>query len=194
MKKKYPVSLPVHFAGFPPMFKVTCGASIPSPYSYGSRVILHRTPLCGIVQGGYEEGKSLPDLSMIYSDTGQDGNFDLKLSFYGWGTFYKDNDDAPYCSLEIRKGIKVEAHGISKKFETHDIWETLIPASTVLTDNPIIKNIALLYTEKSSTPEPADGYVRVLNKSDIFSPSLSGGIRLNGTLQLSGEGIVWLKS
>jgi len=190
MKKNYPVSLPVRFEDFPSMFKVTCGQLIPSPYSFGSRVLVQRTPLCGVVQGQYVEGSALPEFAMIYSDTGSDAAYDLKLSFYGWGTFYVVNTGDKYCALEIRKGIKVEVSGLSKKFETYDVWETFVPASLVLTDPPQIKTVSIVYTETPDSDIPRAGYVRVEN---VFYNSDNETIKLRGTLLLGGDGTMWWK-
>ena len=191
MKKNYPVSLPVRFEDFPAMFQVTCGHMIPPPQSFGSRVLIRRTPLCGVVQGQYAEGVALPEFAMIYSDTGSDAAYDLKLSFYGWGTFYVANADDAYCTLEIRKGIKVEATGLSKKFETYDLWETRVPASLVLTDSPSLRSVAVTYVEPQSSAAIRDGYVRVEN---VFYSSNDSVLKLKGTLLLGGDGSMWWKA
>jgi hypothetical protein len=141
MKENYPISVHCSFSDFPPMIKIICGPDIPLPFSYGSRVVMAKTALCGVVQGSYIDGEALPDYFMIYSDTGEDDAFNLKLSFYGWGTFYVAKIDDAYCHLEIRKGIKVESGSISKKFEVKDTWETMIPSSTVLSSSVTIPAI-----------------------------------------------------
>jgi hypothetical protein len=153
MKQPYPVSIPIRFEGYPSAFKLICGAGIPAPLSYGSRVILSRTPRCGVVQGSYVSGASLPDYAMIYSDTGSDTDFTFKCSDYGWGTFFVKRPTDAYCTLEVRKGRRIECGSLANKFEINELWETLIPASTVLTADEIAKHVAVRYVEPDDSEE-----------------------------------------
>jgi hypothetical protein len=194
MKENYPISLPLRFAGFPAAIRMICGEKIPAPYSYGSRVLLYRTPLCGEVQGEYISGAALPDYAMIYSNTGSDTDFDLRISFYGWGTFFQKKSDDTYCTLEIRKGTKIECGSLSKKFETIDLWETKVLASTNLSSLTVLQ-IATSYSEPSASESIPDGYTRVSDINDAMTTVASDGtITLTGSLLLGGDGTVYYKS
>ena len=137
---------------------------------------------------------SQPEYStMIYSNTGSDDAFDVKLSFYGWGTFYVADSGDAYCHLEVRKGINVEGAGLSKKFEIADVWETLIPSSTILKNVPVINTIAVSYINNDDIELIASGYVKITDMYDVFYTNDSGVICLKGVLHFSGDGTLWWK-
>lgn len=175
MAEAYPVSLPCRFEGFPGRVRITCGPAFDDlracPYSWGSRVVCARTPLCGEVQGEYVPGAALPVREMIFSDTGMDDAFDLKLSFFGYGTFHLAAPDDAFCSLDVVKGVRVEAAGLSRSFEITDLWETGIAAATDLT-----------------VPPAASGSVRVDEDAadNSYSVTWYAGEAAGGYLTLSG--------
>jgi hypothetical protein len=137
MSDTYPQSLHCRFEGFPSRIKVVCGRAFSearaTPYSYGSQVILSQTPLSGVLQGELVAGESLPTLEIIHSDTGDDTAFDLKVAHYGYGRFYLADAGDAYYALSVIKGVRIEATGINRSFETVDVWNTRIPAATDLT-------------------------------------------------------------
>lgn len=137
MSDTYPQSMHCRFEGFPARIKVVCGRAFSearaTPYSFGSRVILSQTAKSGVLQGELVAGESLPTLEIIHSDTGDDTTFDLKVSHYGHGRFYLAAAGDTHYSLAVIKGVRIEATGIHRSFETVDVWNTLIPAATDLT-------------------------------------------------------------
>lgn len=124
------------FEGFPARARFTCGQAFDGlagcPYSFGSRVDCFQTPASRTLQGELVKREYLPAYEMIYSDTGEDENFGLKIASYGYGTFYEAGWEDPFYSLAVVKGIRVEAAGLTKAFETLDVWETKIPVETSL--------------------------------------------------------------
>jgi len=140
MPQFYPLSLYCRFEGFPARTRYTCGRAFDAlplcPYSHGSRVECRTTPLSGQIQGELVMGSDLPLYEIIYSDTGSDEEFGLKTSSYGHGIFYLDSEDAAYLSLAVVKGVRVEAPGLRKPFETRDVWETRIPAGEGMWEIP----------------------------------------------------------
>ena len=99
-------------------------------FDLGQSVVLQQTPLSGQEQGNKIVGSELPEKQMIYTDTGDDSSFNLKVSYYGWGEFYLlDGED--YYSLDITKGMSVQAGDWSnaKLFETVFRGSTKIPSS-----------------------------------------------------------------
>jgi hypothetical protein len=166
------------FEGFPSRIKVVCGRAFSearaTPYSHGSQVTLSQTPLSGVVQGSLVIGESLPTCEIIYSDTGDDTAFDLKVAHYGYGRFYlAAADDAAY-SLAVIKGIRVEATGIDRCFETVDVWNTHIAAATDLT---------------TATAEAQDVWSQDADAGITWyaGTAASGSVVISGTLQLGGD-------
>lgn len=136
MSEIYPQSMHCRFEGFPARVRVVCGRAFSearaTPYSFGSRVNLAQTPKSGVLQGACVAGQALPGLEIIYSDTGDDDVFDLKVSHYGYGRFYLPDAQASRYALAVIKGVRVEARGIRRAFETVDVWETLLALGTDL--------------------------------------------------------------
>jgi len=93
MQFEYPVSAHCEFTDFPAALDVRLGArageAVPGA-SPGTRRWLRQTPQSGFVQGVLAPGSPLPDLAMVYSDTGSDSDFALKLSFDGFTSFYRE--------------------------------------------------------------------------------------------------------
>ncbi len=175
----YPQSMLCRFAGFPARIRVICGRAFSetraTPYSFGSRVILSQTPLSGLTQGSLVAGSALPTREIIHSDTGDDTTFDLKVSHYGYGRFYRARDADDTYSLAVIKGLRVEAAGINRSFETVDVWTTLIPAASAITDTP------------GSTAWPQDAADGAASSITWYQGSApAGSVSIDGTIQLDG--------
>ena len=182
MSDIYPQSLPCRFEGFPARIRVVCGRAFSearaTPYSFGSRVALAQTPKSGQTFGELAVGQELPVTEIIYSDTGNDQGFHLKVSHYGCGRFYLADAKAPFFTLAVVKGIRVEAAGICRSFETVDLWNTLIPAGSGLSSPPAAVDAVWL--------EDADDQNR--GRVAWYSGSLPAGGRIvSGRLQLRGD-------
>ena len=71
MELLYPQSIPCTFSDFPAVLDVRLGnlasALIPGA-SLGSKLLLYRTPKCGVAQGDYVVGSALPECRMIGRD------------------------------------------------------------------------------------------------------------------------------
>lgn len=181
MVEAYPLSLPCRFDGFPGRIRVTCGPAFDDlrgcPYSFGSRVTCARTPLCGVAQGDYLPGSALPRQEMIFSDTGSDTAFDLKIAFTGHGTFHLAAPGDERYSLAVIKGLRVQAFGLDRTFEITDLWETGIVAETDLTVPP---------------PLPGMVWVDENARQGAYAVTWYGGrgqagyAAINGRLQLGG--------
>ncbi|MFU2208507.1 hypothetical protein [Solidesulfovibrio sp. C21] len=182
MSDIYPLSMHCRFEGFPARIRVTCGQAFDTaratPYSYGSRVTLSQTPRSGLLSGTLTPGEPLPTLETIYSDTGDDDDFSLKLAHYGYGRFYLPDADASRYALALVKGIRVEATGVYRSFETVDIWDTLIPAATDLS-KPLAAGDAVYLQDDDGTGRTSVVWYR--------GDMPAGGIVVTGTLQLGGD-------
>ncbi|WP_428562095.1 MAG: hypothetical protein ACP59X_20505 [Solidesulfovibrio sp. DCME] len=183
----YPLAMHCRFEGFPARIRVTCGQAFAearaTPYSFGSRVDLVRTPQSGVLAGTLTPGQALPALEMIYSDTGADDAFDLKVAHYGYGRFYLAHaGDASY-TLAVIKGLRVEATGIRRSFETVDVWDTLVPAEADLTDLSELPDAVILQDD--------DGTKRT--SITLFVGDMpTGGLIVTGRLQLGGQAALQL--
>lgn len=180
MSDSYPQSMLCRFAGFPARIRVICGRAFSearaTPYSFGSRVTLSQTPLSGVTQGSLVAGSALPTQEIIHSDTGEDTNFDLKVSHYGYGRFYRASADDSTYSLAIIKGVRIEAAGINRSFETVDVWTTLIPAASTITDTA---------GSTAWTQDAADGAAASVIWYQGSAPA--GSVSIDGTIQLDGS-------
>ena len=181
MSEIYPQSLPCRFAGFPARIAVVCGRAFSearsTPYSFGSRVTLTQTPKSGQTFGELAVGLTLPTTEIIYADTGRDDVFDLKISHYGCGRFYLADAEAAYFTLAVVKGVRLEAAGICRAFETLDRWDTLIPADA-LPGAPVTPEAVWLQDAEDTNR------VRVA----WFAGSMPAGGRIvSGHLQLGGD-------
>jgi len=134
MELLYPQTIPCTFSNFPAALDVRLGnlasTLIPGD-SLGSKLLLYRTPKCGVAQGDYVVGSALPECRMIYSDTGRDDDFNFKMSFIGYGTFYKLTSADQCLRFQVFKAIAIETPLAGEKIfgDTFDC-ETLIPADT----------------------------------------------------------------
>ncbi|WP_075356088.1 hypothetical protein [Desulfovibrio sp. DV] len=182
MSEMYPQSLPCRFAGFPARIAVVCGRAFSearsTPYSFGSRVTLAQTPKSGQTFGELAVGAVLPTTEIIYADTGCDDVFNLKISHYGYGRFYAADAAAAFFTLAVVKGMRVEASGVCRAFETVDIWNTLVPVARDLSVPPQTPDAVWL--------QDADDNNRV--RVAWFAGSVPPGGRIvSGHLQLGGD-------
>lgn len=147
MELIYPQSVPCSFHNFPIALDIRMGAlggEIVAGASLGSKFTLTRTPKCGVAQGEYTVGSALPECRMIYSDTGSDDDFTIKVSFIGYGTFYRLTSADQFLRFQVYKAIAIETAAGEKVFGDTFDCETLIPAETDITalfnyDGPTIK-------------------------------------------------------
>lgn len=185
MKLPYPQSVNCSFDNFPPALDVRMGKSaneIVASSSWGSKFVLNQTPKSGILQGEYSAGSTIPDLAWIYSDTGSDDDYSLKISFIGHGSFYKLTSSSAFLRAQVYKAIIIENPDTGQKIfgDTFDC-ETLIPAGTDAAalfsyDWPIVQ-----YVDQASTGEGSSTVVingQTYNLSDgtsITMTSATGG-------------------
>jgi hypothetical protein len=182
MSDIYPLSMHCRFEGFPARIRVVCGRAFSeargTPFSYGSRVDLSRTPQSGVLAGALVPGEPLPALETVYSDTGDDHVFNLKVAHYGYGRFYLGAAGDACYTLAVIKGLRVEALGICRSFETVDVWETRIPAATDLTAVPAATSGPVVVQDA----DPGAGTSVVWFGGDVPGP----GLVVRGSLQLGG--------
>lgn len=130
MKFNYPQSIPCYFDNFPAALEIRLGklaGSIIEGTSLGSRFVLRRTPNFCVPQSEYIAGSALPDCRAIYSDTGNDDDFVLKVSFFGHGTFYKKTESDKHLMFEVYKAIAIKTQTIKEIiFGSSFTCETLI--------------------------------------------------------------------
>ena len=100
-------------------------------FDYGQTVVLQQTSNSGVLQGDKVVGEELPKKAMIYTDTGLDDSFNLKIEYYGWGEFYLKNAGDECFSLDITKGMTVKAADWDKEecFQAVRSGKTKIPNS-----------------------------------------------------------------
>ena len=182
MADTYPQSLPCRFEGFPARIRVLCGRAFSerpgTPCSFGSRVELAQTPKSGRTFGELAVGAPLPTTEIIYADTGDDEEYALKISHYGLGRFYLARSEDAFLTLAVVKGIRVEAAGVNRSFETVDLWDTLIAATADLSSPPV--------SPEDIWVEDADDRDRV--RTTWFMGTIpTGGRIVHGRLQLGGE-------
>ncbi|BAH73910.1 hypothetical protein [Solidesulfovibrio magneticus] len=185
MADLYPQSLPCRFEGFPPRIQVVCGRAFSerpgTPYSFGSRVILAQTPRSGQTSCVLAVGEPIPTTEIIYADTGDDDEYNLKISHYGLGRFYLADADDAWFRLVVVKGIRLEAAGLSRAFETVDIWETLIPATAAVPAPSVTPDAVWL--EDATDATETDRVRATWFTGDIPA----GGRIVRGRLQLAGD-------
>lgn len=185
MADLYPQSLPCRFEGFPARIQVVCGRAFSerpgTPYSFGSRVTLAQTPKSGQTFGDLTVGQPIPVSEIIYADTGDDDHYNLKISHYGLGRFYLAAADAAWFSLAVVKGLRLEAAGLSRAFETVDVWETRIPASSPVPPPSIAPEA--IWLEDAQDEQETDRVRATWFTGDIPA----GGRIVRGRLQLAGD-------
>ena len=185
MADLYPQSQPCRFEGFPPRIRVVCGRAFSerpgTPYSFGSRVTLAQTPKSGQTSGVLAPGQPIPVTEIIYADTGDDDRFHLKVSHYGLGRFYLAAENAARFSLAVVKGIRLEAAGLNRSFETVDVWETLIPADAPVAAPSVAPDA--IWLEDAEDGQDTDRVRATWFAGDIPV----GGRIVRGRLQLAGD-------
>jgi len=184
MNLPYPQSIPCSFDNFPAALDVRLGhlaSSLIAGDSLGSKLLLYRTPKCGVAQGDFAVGSALPECRMIYSDTGSDTDFTLKVSFIGYGTFYKLTSSDTYLRFQVYKAIAIETPTAGEKVfgDTFDC-ETLIPAGTDTTALFIYDGSTIQYTEPTTATGSGafwlDGQeYKLADGASITITSASGG-------------------
>jgi hypothetical protein len=163
MKYNYPYSVSCRFNGFPNSICIRCGELLNSylpSVSLGSAIKLFETPNSGKElgwmpdqgnEGNYrtkflyydsEAGKSVyakfyigySDIKKIYTDTGLDTEFSLKIYFSGFGTFFLNKPNDKYYFFDVYRAINLQftQDGNVLEFGSHAICETKISANTGL--------------------------------------------------------------
>ncbi len=185
MSDVYPLSMHCRFTDFPSRIRVICGrafeAARATPFSFGSRVTLSQTPKSGQIQGQLVPGQPLPALEVVYADTGDDDAFDLKLAHYGYGRFYLPAPGATAYALAVIKGVRVEAAGIHRCFETVDVWDTLIPAGRDLSEPGAVPD-TILVQDCDNAHQASVAWYR--------GDKPAGAIVVSGRLQLGGNAYI----
>lgn len=137
MKLPYPQSINCAFDDFPAVVDIRLGdkaAELIPGASLGTKFLLTQTPKSRVLQGEYVAGEEIPDLAAIYSDTGSDDDFNIKISHLGYGTFYKVTGQDEFFRAMVYKAIVIETPTAGKKVfgDTFDC-ETLIPTTEDVT-------------------------------------------------------------
>ena len=202
MQENYPQSIPCAFYGFPAGIEVRMGslasALIPGA-SLGSKFLLYQTPKSGVAQGDYTAGSALPDYRMIYTDTGGDDDFTLKVTFIGWGTFYLNSEADSYLRFQVEKGITITTSSVSEVTFTDTFdCETLIPktadytalfdynASSVLN----VDNETATYDDNANALITIGGITYQLKDYLVLSVHGSVGGNYNVSM-IGGKTIIW---
>jgi hypothetical protein len=187
VKLPYPQSIPCTFDNFPIALDIRLGSLAPSEVegaSLGSKFTLTRTPKCGMAQGDYIIGEALPECRMIYSDTGSDDHFNFKVSFIGYGTFYKLTSHDEYLRFQVYKAIAIETPLLSEKvFGDTFYCETLIPSNTDATTLFNYNSLTFQYIEQVSAGSK-NGTV-IINEGGVAQEfTLSEGASLTVTSEI----------
>lgn len=180
MNLPYPQSIPCSFVGFPDALDIRMGklaGDIVDGASWGSKFILTQTPKSGVAQGEYVVGSPLPSYRKIYSDTGSDDDFAIKVSFVGEGTFYRLTESDTYLRFQLFKAIAIETATTAEMVfgDTFDC-ETLIPADTDTTALFEYDGAIVQYTDPVVTSTDSEGYTIV--EFDGVQYYLSDGVTI----------------
>jgi len=162
MKFKYPQSVSCRFDGFPHRIEIRCGRNISELsklFSFGSKLTLTQTTNSGQEMGwmpdqndsnsyydawvSYDQSTGentyikcytgISDIRMIYTDTGSDSEYTLKVSFIGYGSFFTKTASDQYYLFDVYKSIVIEnSNGNSVEFGDDFICETKVPVSVSL--------------------------------------------------------------
>jgi hypothetical protein len=193
MQFNYPQSMSCRFDGFPQQIEIRCGdrvAELSPLFSFGSKVILSQTPSSGQELGWMPDQddsdsyydvsidynsatgqytyvkvyKGVNDVRKIYTDTGNDWTYGLKVSFLGRGTFFTKSNTDQFYSFCVYKAIRVESSSGSV-VEFGDNF-------TCATQVPISVDLASMYT----VPSPTYNY----------SDPIPGSFEQNGDIYIGG--------
>lgn len=111
MIRAYPHGVLLNFSGFPSRIRVFVGESgaalIPGA-SMGSSFVLEQTPNSSVVQGELETNTVLPSKRVIYSDTGSDDDYKIKVSFSCYGVFLVENKGDSFLTFQVFKSVIIE--------------------------------------------------------------------------------------
>lgn len=114
MIRAYPHGVLLDFSSFPDRLRVVlgeAGASLVPGASFGTAFVLSQTPKSGVMQGVIAENATLPDRRVIYSDTGSDGTFSIKVSFGCYGSFFVAARDDAFLTFQVFRSIIIETPG-----------------------------------------------------------------------------------
>lgn len=133
MKSNYPVSLNSWLKNYPHSFQLVCGKefnNLAGPWENGSRINFAATPLSKQDQGPYTQGVVLPTKEAIYTNTGDEDVWDIKITMYGHGTFYAQSGVDNY-KLQVEKFFKIESIYFDTLIFQHiEVQDTEIPTTT----------------------------------------------------------------
>jgi hypothetical protein len=135
MKSPYPASLNMWLKNFPKSFQLVCGKKfndLPGPWQYGSRINFAATPLSKQDQGDYASGEQLPIKRAIYTNTGDEDTWDIRVNMYGHGTFYALIGE-PYYFMQAEKYFLIE----SVYFDPIQFFHSEVHTTEISTDIPI---------------------------------------------------------
>ena len=125
----------VRFEDYPERIQIVVGDFLEQEsgkFASGQPIVLFKTPKSGVAQGSYVVDEPLPDKRVVFTDTGKDDTFNLKITHYGWGEFYiADPASDEFLSLKMTKGMTVEAGDWDeeKLFESYWYGTTQIPVT-----------------------------------------------------------------
>ena len=181
------------FNDYPQKISLVVGQKLASEsglFKEGQLVVLQQTPLSGQEQGDKVVGEELPKKAMIYTDTGEDDSFNLKIGYYGWGEFYLVSPDDGYYSLQITKGMVLQAGdwGSPNDFQIYYHGTTRIPSSkdiNVQTSRTVSQDITEVNAE--NTIAARDARREEDNDPIIISPSNSSDSSSSDTDQNANE-------
>jgi hypothetical protein len=135
MKSTYPESLNMWLKDFPKSFQLVCGKKfndLPGPWQHGSRINFAATPLSKQDQGDYANGEQLPIKRAIYTNTGDEDTWDIRVNMYGHGTFYALAGE-PYYFMQAEKYFLIE----SVYFDPVQFFHNEVHITEISTDIPI---------------------------------------------------------
>lgn len=169
----YPESTHCRMTGYPQKIRVMIDARMAeeTPYAYKQCVVLQQTFNSFKLQGSYVKGEELPVYRAIYSDTGSDDNYDLKVTFGGWGTYYIKNSSDKYYSIERKRIMTVQVSG----WDDEKIFSNI---ERIYTSIPVSKSIADIEPPEVITEEISDTEVEPPedeDESDYDDGSGDGG-------------------
>ena len=160
----YPAGVHSHFLDFPLSIRMVTGQLLAEDsglFDYGDSVVLRKTPQSGVLQGDLVVGEELPTKRMIYTDTGEDDSFNLKIAYEGWGEFaVRQSGDETY-TLFITRGTSLQAGDWDEEKVFRQTVElvTRIPTTTDLAgvEPPSTVSLDIEYAEETQEFVPRWG-------------------------------------
>lgn len=149
-------------------------------FTSGQMVILKKTPKHLKLQGSLVLDEELPEQRAVYTDTGDDDDFSLKVTYYGWGEFsIKGEPGEEKVLLTVTKGITIQSGDWEeeKPFEIYETGETPIdPGASFLQERGILS-----YRDKILQTE-SDFYSETLPKAlEIDIPTQKTTVTMKST-------------